>query len=133
LNGTESLFATAGAETKCDSPAAVSTGGNYEFASETTLVFAEFSFNFEHERFVEIRSGLKELLERKKEEAGRAVLRISVCDFPAQKRRGFCLVIGLVAQGDSAQQAELRWGLGLARVQQALLFRARTLKEQVAK
>jgi hypothetical protein len=133
LNGAESLFATVGATTKSDSPAAVSAGGNHEFASETSLVFAEPSFNFERERFVKIRSGLKELLEREKGDAVRAVLRISVCDFPARKRCGFCLVIRLVAQGDSAQQAELRWGLGLARVQQALLFRARTLKGNVAK
>lgn len=133
LNDSESPFLTAGAKTISDSPAAVTEDGNHEFNSETTLVFAESSLNFERERCVEIRSGLKDLLEREKGDTVRAVLRISVCDFPAQKRSGFCLVIRVVAQGDSAQQAELRWGLGLARVQQALLFRARMLKGNVAK
>ena len=133
LNGAESLFATAGATTKCDSPAAISGDSNYEFASETSLVFAESAFNFDRERFAEIGAGLRELLDREKGDAVRAVLRIFVCGFPALKKRGFCLVIRLVAQGDSTRQAELRWGLGLARVQQALLFRARSLRQQVAK
>ena len=77
-------------------------------------------------------SGLKELLERDTADTVRAVLRISPCDFTAENRRGFCLSIRLVAEGSSAQQAELRWGLGLARIQQALLFRSRALKQQIA-
>jgi len=64
----------------------------------------------------------EDLLERDSGDAIRAVLRIGTCDFPAQNRRGFCLSIRLVAQGVSAEQAEMRCGLGLARLQQALLF-----------
>ena len=128
VNSTESAFATASATVKCDSPAAVSAGEAYEFASQASLVFAEPSLNLKRERYVNLSSSLKELLERDSGGAVRVVLRISPCEFPVQNRRGFCLGIRLVAQGDSAQQAELRWGLGLARVQQALLFRARTLK-----
>ena len=133
VNDAESLFATVGAATKCDSPAAAPRDVSHEFASETSLVFAESALNFERERFAEIRSGLSELLGREKGDTVRAVIRISVCDFPARAKRGYCLVIRLVAQGDSAQQAELRWGLGLARVKQALLFRARTLKGHAVK
>ena len=80
---------------------------------------------------MDLSSGLKELLERDTANAARAVLRISPCDFTAENRRGFCLGIRLVAEGSSAQQAELRWGLGLARIQQALLFRSRALKQQI--
>jgi hypothetical protein len=36
----------------------------------------------------------------------------------------------MVAHGESAEQAEIRRGLGLARLQQALLFRARVLRQQ---
>jgi hypothetical protein len=36
------------------------------------------------------------------------------------------------AEGSSAQQAELRWGLGPVRIQQALLFRSRALKQLIA-
>ena len=77
-------------------------------------------------------SGLKELLERDTTDTARVTLRTSSCDFTTENRRGFCLSIRLVAEGSSAQQAELRWGLGLARIQQALLFRSRTLKQKIA-
>jgi hypothetical protein len=130
INSGESPFATASATAKCDSPAATSSGMTYEFASQTNLVFAEPSLNFNRQRFTDLCSSLKELLERDLANTVRAHLRISPCDFSAENRNGFCLVIRLVAEGDTSEQAELRWGLGLARVQQALLFRARALKQQ---
>ena len=132
VNSAESPFASASASAKCDSPAAVSSNNAYEFASQITLVFAESFLNFERERYIDLSSSLKELLERDPGTAVRTALRISPCEFPAQNRRGFCLGIRLIAEGDTAQQAELRWGLGLARIQQALLFRARTLKQQTS-
>jgi hypothetical protein len=95
-------------------------------------VFAEPCLNWEHKHYADLCSRLKELLERDTAEATRAVLRIYSCDFAAQNRRRFYLSIRLVAAGSSAQQAELRWGLGLARIQQALLFRSRALKQKIA-
>lgn len=41
------------------------------------------------------------------------------------------LKLRLEARGNSAEQAALRWGLGLAHVQQALLFVSRYLRQQV--
>ncbi len=131
VNGTESIFTTASASTRSDLPAVVSGAGAHEFAFEATLVFAEPSLNFERRQFLELSSGLKELLERDPADTIRAVLRIAPCDFPAQAQRGFCLGIRLVAEGDSPEQAELRCGLAMARIQQALLFRARSLKQQI--
>jgi hypothetical protein len=96
------------------------------------IVFAEPSLNWQRKAYVDLSSGLKELLERDTADTVRAALRISSCDFTAFNRVGFCLSIRLVAEGGSAQQAELRWGLGLARVQQALLFRSRALKQPIA-
>jgi hypothetical protein len=130
VNSADSLFTSASAGTKTDSPATVSAGNTCEFASQASLVFTESSLNFERDRYMDFTASLKELLERDPGDAIRAVLRISPCDFPAQNRRGFCLNIRLVAHGASAEQAEMRWGLGLARVQQALLFRARALRQQ---
>jgi hypothetical protein len=132
VNGAESVFTTASVTTKSDFPAAVSTDLAHEFASQARIVFAELSLNWERRYYVDLSSGLKELLERDSADAIRALLRISSCDFTAENRRGFCLDIRLVAEGGSAQQAELRSGLGLARVQQALLFRSRALKLQFA-
>jgi hypothetical protein len=132
INGAESPFATVSASLKYDSSAAVSSGNAYEFASQVSLVFAETSLNSDRERYRNLSSSLKDLLERDPGNAVRATLRISLCEFPGQNRSGFCLEIRLVAEGDTTEQAELRWGLGLARVQQALLFRARTLKQQAS-
>ena len=95
------------------------------------IVFVDPSFNSERKIYADLASGLKELLERDSADTVRLVLRISACDFTAQNQVGFCLSIRLVAEGTSAQQAELRWGLGLARVQQALLFRSRALKQPI--
>lgn len=132
VNNSESIFTTAGATAKSDLPAAVSAGPAYEFASQTRIVFADPSLNWERKQYVALCAELKELLERDTAEATRAVLRVSSCIFTAENRPGFCLNIRLVAEGSSAQQAELRWGFGLARVQQALLFRSRSLKHHVA-
>ena len=44
----------------------------------------------------------------------------------------FALKIELEAVGDSGEQAALRWGLGLAHLQQALLFTSRYLRQQIS-
>jgi hypothetical protein len=130
VNSSDSLFSSASACTRNDSPPAGSAGEGCEFASHTSLVFAESFLNFEREHFRDLTARLKELLEHDPGDAIRAVLRISTCEFPRQNRRGFSLGICLVAHGTSAAQAEMRWGLGLARLQQALLFRSRALRQQ---
>jgi hypothetical protein len=38
----------------------------------------------------------------------------------------------LAAKGNTPEQAVLRWGLGLAHLQQALLFTSRHLRQQIA-
>jgi hypothetical protein len=43
----------------------------------------------------------------------------------------FALRLRLQAKGNSPEQAALRWGLGLAHVQQALLFTSRLLRQQL--
>ena len=49
---------------------------------------------------------------------------------PMQKQ--FAMGIRLAAKGESAEQAVLRWGLGLAHIQQALLFTSRHLRMHLA-
>src|SRR5262249_28347488 len=44
---------------------------------------------------------------------------------------GAVLTLRLEAKGNSAEQAKLRWGLGVAHVQQALLFASRHLRQQM--
>ena len=51
-------------------------------------------------------------------------------DKPNQK--ALALRLRLAAKGDSSEQAVLRWGLGLAHIQQALLFTSRLLRLHLA-
>jgi hypothetical protein len=47
-------------------------------------------------------------------------------------QKQFAIWIRLAAKGDSAEQAVLRWGLGLVHIQQALLFTSRHLRLHLA-
>lgn len=128
VNGPESIFTTAEITTRSE-PSSES-GGSSEFSSQCRIVFAVPDLNWERAHYADLCAGVKELLERDSSSAAHAVLKISPCDFTAEGRCGFCLEIRLVAAGNSPQQAEMRWGLALARVQQALLFQTRSLKQQ---
>jgi hypothetical protein len=126
VNASGSIFATiackiwsataAGAETKI-------------FASYIDVIFLQESTNFGCGPHEELARRLAQLLEREPGEALRAELRISPVVFAADED-GFCLRIILYAQGETLEQARVRWGLGLARVQQALLFAARELRRE---
>jgi len=131
INSTKSVFTSAAVATESSSASNGLPGESFEFASRIRLVFAIMSLNFDRIQYTEIAAAVKELLERDSAESIRAVFRVSPCDFPEQDHHGFCLEIQLIARGDSTRQAEVRWGLGLARVQQALLFRARAMGQQI--
>jgi hypothetical protein len=49
----------------------------------------------------------------------------------AKQPGGMALRVRLEARGNSGEQARLRWGLGVAHVQQALLFTSRYLRQQI--
>ena len=57
---------------------------------------------------------------------------LSLIKVPASEGRNaaFSLGLRLEANGDSHKQAELRWGLGLAHIQQGLLFVSRWLRQR---
>ena len=48
------------------------------------------------------------------------------------RKESYALRIQLEAAGDSKEQAALRWGLGVAQLQQALLFSSRYLRQRMA-
>ena len=66
-------------------------------------------------------------------DALRVALRARACHFRAPSRWGFCLAVFLYARGATPEQAEVRWGLGLVRIQQALLFTSRILRQKIAR
>ncbi len=137
LNSADSFFATARSKTwhRQERPRASAEAAQdlSEFVSRVDLIFAAESFNFERSRYEELTRRLQELLTRDTApDALRAELRVRPCRFGAHSRAGFCLEILLYARGATPEQAELRWGLGLARIQQALLFSSRILRQQMA-
>lgn len=130
VNSADSVFTSASARAQPHSPPG-SSGEANDFSSQTSLVFADHSLNFERDRYAELAARLKGLLERDAGDALQVILRIAACQFTGENRQGYGLSILLIAKGSSAEQAEMRWGLGLARLQQALMFSARAVRQQL--
>ena len=133
VNSADSLFSTVRCKAWPQPEDSASEKEPCEFASRVDIVFAAESFNFERRHYDDLVRRLQELLTRDATpDYLRAALRVHLCRFRTLARWGFCLRITLYARGATAEQAELRWGLGLARVQQALLFVSRILRQHMA-
>ena len=132
VNGADSVFCTAKCSTQANRGAPAS-GEACGFASSVHLLFADEKYNFRQEHYEGLAKQLQDLLMRDAPADSLEVgLRIRSCRFRTAGRDGFCLVIQLQAQGATADHAELRWGLGLARLQQALLFLSRVVRHHQA-
>ena len=76
---------------------------------------------------------VEKLIELLKDAGSKDALEAQLClamrndDRGNQKHNSLC--VRLLAKGDSTEQAALRWGLGLAHLQQALLFTSRHLRQ----
>lgn len=97
------------------------------FASRIDLIISQGA-NPGRAQYDEIATRLAGLLEREPGDALSAEVHISSAQF-AGGRDGFCLRLFLFARAAGEEQARLRWNLGLARVQQALLFLARAIRQ----
>jgi hypothetical protein len=79
---------------------------------------------------------IQKLIELLKGAGSQEVLMVRLCLVSAVQDESspgvFSLGIGLEAVGDSGEQAALRWGLGLAHLQQALLFTSRHLRQVIS-
>lgn len=132
VNSGDSIFSTARSKTWLAQVGATATEP-CEFASRVDLVFAAEPFNLDGGRFASLTQRLQELLAREASpDTQRCELRVCPCHFRAGARKGLCLRILLYARGATPEQARLRWGIGLARIQQALLFTSRVLRQQIA-
>jgi hypothetical protein len=124
IGSDDSLFA-------CDAPSADLVGGN--------LCTGDFVLRFRGglETNRRLHFALLEKLVELLRGAGSAdTLAARLCLSPdagaGAKSGGLALQLRLEARGNSAEQASLRWGLGVVHVQQALLFTSRYLRQQVA-
>ncbi len=125
LNADESPFSTFGCKVW-----AATEGGDVEpsvFASRIDLVVWQSAEDLGQAQYDDLANRLAGLLEREPGDALRVELQISPAQF-AGGRQGFRLRLLLFANAATPEKAKLRWSLGLARVQQALLFLARAIR-----
>ncbi len=107
-------------------------GGEESFQSRIDLIFAHDFINAMPERFEEVVGRLVELwMKDLSADALTARLEILPCNYTTTGREGAALRITLMARGANADQARTRWGLGLIRLQQALLFVSRAMKQKL--
>jgi hypothetical protein len=126
LNADESPFSTFGCKVWA-STEGLGAEPN-EFASRIGLVFSYGTGEWGEVQYADFARRLAELLESEPGGALRAEIQISPARL-AGGRQGFCLRLFLFARGAGEKQAQLRWNLGLVRVQQALLFLARAIRQ----
>ncbi len=130
INSGDSLFITLRSKAWPE-PAGAGSEAACEFASRIDLVFASERLQSSLAAHGDLVERLRALLTKEDESAPlRAELSVVPCRFRAQGTQGCALRIVLRARGAAPEQAEMRWGLGLARIQQALLFTSRALRQQ---
>lgn len=130
VNSEDSVFATATARVQPAEP--IAPGAPCHFSSRIALLFADEKFNFDPSHYQGLMTQLQKLLGSESgPDSLSLALRIGPCRFAQSEREGFHLALTLGATGDSPEQAELRWGLGLVRVQQALLFLSRVVRQHL--
>ncbi|PYU26976.1 MAG: hypothetical protein DMG32_08925 [Acidobacteria bacterium] len=126
LNAEESPFATFGCKVWASTEGAGAEPS--EFASRIDLIVSRGAEEPDEAQYDDLARRLAELLEREPGDALRVELQVSPAQL-ARGQQGFCLRLLLFARGAGEKQAQVRWSLGLARVQQALLFLARAIRQ----
>jgi len=128
INSDDSVFRTARCSAGPVEPRP-GTGTPSQYASTVALLFAAQANNLEPRHVDGLARQLAELLRRDAEaDALEAELAVRPCRFTTVNRDGFHLAISLRAAGADPAQAALRWGLGLVRIQQALMFLSRVIR-----
>jgi hypothetical protein len=127
VNERDSFFYTARSK---NSRGAV--GAEQEYSTRVELAFAVEAQNGNRMEWAQVAGQLEELLTR--EPGGETLvleLTLRKCAYGASCPDGFSMQIQMRARGASEEQAKMRCGLGLARVQQALLFISRSLRQRL--
>ncbi|HEV3218898.1 MAG TPA: hypothetical protein VGZ48_03960 [Candidatus Acidoferrales bacterium] len=129
LNEEVSVFRTVRA--KVWTADAGDAGAENIFQSRIELIFARDSFNAMPERIEEVVGRLVQLwMKDASADSLSARLEILPCSYQISGRDGAALGITFSARAANAEQARIRWSLGLVRVQQALLFVSREMKQR---
>jgi hypothetical protein len=127
VNERDSLFYTA----RCKTSRAAA-GMDQEFSTRVEIAFATDALNANRMEWGHVAGQLNELLTRESGgETASLELRLRPCHYTASGQDGFSMETELRARGASAEQAQMRCGLSLARVQQALLFISRAMRQRL--
>jgi len=126
LNAEESPFTTFGCKVWASTEGAGAEPS--QFASRIGLMVSHGADETDEAQYDDLARRLAALLESEPGDALYVELQITPAEL-ARGWRGFCLRLLLFARGAGEKQAQLRWTLGLARVQQALLFLARAIRQ----
>jgi hypothetical protein len=128
IKSDDSLFACPETRT---GPITWAAGGHGTCVGEFLVTFRDEETGRNRGMYFQLLQKLAELL---KKAGSLEVLTARLCLIPGGQKEipkgTFALEIRLEAAGDSSEQAALRWGLGLAHLQQALLFTSRFLRQQ---
>jgi len=126
LNSEESPFSTLG----CKVWSSIETAEMEPdvFSSRVDLVVREETGLSGQSQYEDLARRLAELLEREPGDSLRVELHIAPTGF-ADVRQRYRLRLVLCASGKGEQQARWRWTLGIARMQQALLFLGRAIRQ----
>ena len=130
INGDSSLFSTVRVKIWASAPS--QSGEEPSFQSRIDLIFAYQPFNFVAGHYDEAVRRLVELCMKDSADSLTARLEILPCLFDGQSNLGAGLRIVFTARGASPEQARTRWGLGLMKLQQALLFVSRAMRQNLA-
>ncbi len=114
-------------------PVFMAEPGGYTCSGDFVLTFRGEELGRDRGTYSQLIQKLSELL---KHGGSQDVLTAKLCLISGEPKEipgeAFALRIQLEAVGDSSEQAALRWGLGLAQLQQALLFTSRHLRQQIS-
>jgi len=131
VNGEESVFRASCCEPvreKRQDPSKQST-----VAGSFLLEFCDAALNRQRGQYFVLLETLRELLAKAgSEDFLEARLGLVNAADSATQAEAYSLFLELIGRGESAAQAELRWGLGVAHLQQAVLFSARLLRKKLS-
>lgn len=130
VNGPGSLFNSV--RVKAWPEVGAQGGAESRFHSRVDLIFTHESFNSSSERYEDVVRRLVELWMR--DASGDALsvrLEILPCRYGDTTSTGAVLRLILTARGANPEQAVTRWALGIVRVQQALLFVSRAIRQKL--
>ena len=128
INSADSVFSSV-RSTADLSPGNPSASTPCGFSSSLAIVFAEEELNSDHDLAHQTATHLAEVLGGDTQDSSsRISISLSPCLFRTSGRRGVALAFSVFTEGATPEQAEMRWGLALTRLQQALLFVSRVIR-----